>query len=726
MRTLVYGLFLFIMSIAASDAGAAEPAKKAAGYALLVGCTRYEILNESLQLQGPANDVLMFQDLLVRQFGFSKDSITILSEGRGESARPTRGNIQREFQRLTQAAKPGDQVVILLAGHGSQAPNLDIADSSERGRTPLRKIFLPADVDKWDGAKHQVANAITEEDFHNWLNEIRKSGAFLWVIVDACHSGGMVRGVGEEVVRQVPPDVLIPKEVLDAAQARFAARGDRTRGEATEEPALKFASEERAMVVVYAAQGSEVTVEKTLPDNSTGGKCRGLFSYTLCQVLEQAAHQITYKELIQRVQAKYIEAGRCFPTPLVQGLDRDREVLGTVLWPGRSLILLNKDEEQGLKINAGAIHGLTEGTILGVFPPAGQSRGDKPLGYVRVEDLLTLESRVATCEHEGIATDRDRLPAGGVCEVAVVDYGDMKLSVATDPLDNRMQAIPQEQQQKLTMILENLSSEEGALVRLPSDRRRADWLLRWDGGRIYLIPASGAMTSPSGDLPSLYGPAPDGEQASPWLGRRLTQIARAQNLKRLASSIEESERGENGIRIGLDVRLRSHSRDQKGQSVSTDDRGLTFFDDDRLMLRLSNPNRFPVDVTLLYINGGFGIDTLYPERGEINRLDPGEIVPPLLLKIDGKTSGQEHLVAIVVRGTASQPVDFTALSQPTLEAARGTDGIPGHGPLDSPLGQLLSQAMFASGNTRSASRETLGDCRLEMFSWKVMPGRREK
>ena len=45
----------------------------------------------------------------------------LLEKGRSER-RPTRANIEREFRRLAEQAHEGDQVVILLAGHGARQP----------------------------------------------------------------------------------------------------------------------------------------------------------------------------------------------------------------------------------------------------------------------------------------------------------------------------------------------------------------------------------------------------------------------------------------------------------------------------------------------------------------------------------------------------------------------------------------------------------------------------
>src|SRR4051812_20869284 len=79
--------------------GAAGPAK-GQGRALLVGCSHYPNLEERYQLKGPANDVLLMRDLLVKYFGFAAEHIVILAEHAGKDRLPTRANIEQEFRRL--------------------------------------------------------------------------------------------------------------------------------------------------------------------------------------------------------------------------------------------------------------------------------------------------------------------------------------------------------------------------------------------------------------------------------------------------------------------------------------------------------------------------------------------------------------------------------------------------------------------------------------------------
>ena len=332
------------------------------------------------------------RDLLIERFGFTKQDIVILSEASGgEANRPTRANIQREFQRLAEIARPGDQVVILLGGHGSQQPQKELPDPSDMKPDGLSEIFLPADVGKWNGGKGAIENAIADYELHAWLQAIQNRGPSIWILVDACHSGTICRGVDDEVARQVPADFLVPEAAIREARQKAARRFGQSRGGPTEVSPLNISAKQPTLVALYAAQSNEVTVEKSLPVDSPDRKRYGLLTFTVNQILRQARTPLTYNELIQRIHAQYVEWGRTAPTPMVEGRQRDREVLGMREWPGRSRIML-ADGDEGLSINAGGLLGITARSVLAVYPPVGQPRGERPLGYVRVTEARTLDS----------------------------------------------------------------------------------------------------------------------------------------------------------------------------------------------------------------------------------------------------------------------------------------------------------------------------------------------
>ncbi len=197
----------------------ATPAAGQAGgrkIALLVGCTKYDKLAENFWLHGPGNDVVLMRKVLTERFGFADRDIVTLAEGPRAAGRPTRANIQRQFDRLAREARPGDQIVIVLGGHGSQQPDQEPFDEPDG----LDETFLPCDAGPWDGSKLAVHNAIIDDEMEVWTRAITDKGAALFLILDSCHSGTMARDIDPvEVLREIPEGKLVPLDVLQKARA---------------------------------------------------------------------------------------------------------------------------------------------------------------------------------------------------------------------------------------------------------------------------------------------------------------------------------------------------------------------------------------------------------------------------------------------------------------------------------------------------------------------------
>jgi uncharacterized caspase-like protein len=228
--------------------------------ALLVGVTKYPNLAEKRHLVGPANDVVLMRTTLVKQFGFAEENIVTLSEADGakDAARlPTRANIEREFKRLAEASKPGDEVVILLGGHGSQQP--EDPKSPDPEPDGLDEIFLPRDVGKWNDTVGAVENAITDDQLGAWVTAIRDKKAFVFLVIDACHSGTMMRGADDlEKPRKTDPedDLKIPHAAIQKAEAAASARPrpEATRGGGPAEPTSLGLANKEGIFAIYAAQ----------------------------------------------------------------------------------------------------------------------------------------------------------------------------------------------------------------------------------------------------------------------------------------------------------------------------------------------------------------------------------------------------------------------------------------------------------------------------------------
>jgi hypothetical protein len=705
----------------APRAGAEEVAAPGR-HALLVGCTKYPSLVMAQQLAGPANDVLLMRTLLIEHFQFSAEEITILSEDAGGDRRPIRANIEREFRRLAEQVKPGDQVVILLAGHGSQQPDDDPDNPDDPEPDGYDEIFLPADIGAWDGSKQQVENAIIDDEIRVWLADIHGQGAFVWIIIDACHSGTMIRGASEEVLRQVPPEQLVPAEALAQAARHAAERSERTRGipGPSEMPGVTGGAS--GVVALYAAQSSEPTIERPLPPDGEQRQRYGLLTYTINQVLVQAQSPITYRELTQRVHSQYTRWQRTYPTPMLEGTHVDREVLGQTDWQGRSRLLLTRDDLGGYTVNAGSLHGLTKGSILEVYPLAGDADAAQALGHVVIAQVQPLRSSVSPCEFDNRPAVED-LPSEARCSLVFKDYGDYRVRVAVNCRGDDGQPVPQAQADGIADVLRRLAAKQGSFVRLCEDEAPPDWLLRVVGEQVYLVPAAGWVAKASSDIstasPPLFGPAPLGPNLASWLDERFRRIARVHNLLRVDADGPGSAPGP-GADVNVEVELvRYASETATDFEVIQWDNGLTLSEGDTVQFRVKNAGRQSVDVTLLFVDSEYGITAYFPVPGrwDDNRIAPGHTFRSPRAEVTG-TDLPEHMVVIaVIPPPQGQRIDFSFLAQPSLERVRGA-AMSGGG-LDSPLGQLLQTALFAEGTTRGL-RTTMDNHAVRRITWNVV------
>ena len=688
---------------AATPKSGAKPGRK---LALLVGVTKYDILGDRFQLKGPANDVVLMRQVLKERFGFADNDIVTLAEAAGATGRPTRANIKSQFDRLAKEAGPGDQVIILLGGHGSQQPDQEPFDEPDG----LDETFLPCDAGPWDGTKEMVVNAIIDDELEVWTKAIIARGAALFIMIDACHSGTMLRG-GDEVLREIPEGDLVPEDVLKKARQRAASKRDTTRGGDAKVPTAKPESKTQRLVALYASQPHEPTVERSMPPDGASTTRHGLLTYTVCQILTQAQSPMTYWELAQRVQAQYVQWGRVSPTPLLDGLDQDREVLGTRAWPGRSQFVLRKSEDLW-KIRAGQLHGLTDNSILAVYPPAGQAGADKVVGHVRVRKSQPTEAEVEPCAYAKMPIPQT-LTEGGRCEPVFVDYGSMRLRVGMESAGKD----EGDDHRRVRKMLNEIAKSSESLIELAADGAKADVFVRVKGESAYLVAVEVAQLT--GKLPpgaTHFGPY--SVQQTDKMHDDLTKIARARNLLRLISGASTNAASDLEIEM---VNLKDKS-DKQGEKLKWGPKGLVLQPGEFVGWRVTNRGKTTLDVTLLFIDSGYGIDSVFPRRGSAvsgeNRFlpDQSHLIGPA--RVNPKTVGLEHMMVIAVKGEG-QPVDFTCLAQPTLERAESTRGADKS--LSSPLGRLLKNAMYAQGASRGLDVVEADAQVFRLLSWSVQP-----
>lgn len=718
-----------------------------ARYALLIGCTTYDHRPDIRPLVGPANDVQLMHDLLQQQFGFPEASIAVLSEKRGGNHRPVRANIVREFKVLAQRAQKDDQVVILMSGHGSQQPDDgDPAKSNELDG--LNEIFLPADIGPREETTKFVPNAIVDDELGEWVAAIASTGARVFVIVDACHSGTMLRG-DVEVSRDVPPEQLISARALEAGRER-AQQLQRSRRVVREETMLDRRRSPPGLVALYAAKADETAPERPMPLGDANAKPYGVLTFTLCKLLaesQQNAILLTYRELGQRLQAQYLAWGRLNgPTPFAEGLplDLDREVLGAVVHTGRSRIVLSRNQDGLWTINVGRLHGITRRSVLAVFAP----KGDKPLGHVIVTESGVIDSIVEPVSYGGLPKPA-AFPKNARCNISECDLGDLRISVAVDKKtpeprransqSNQLSAPQSERLTKLEDDLRARGKEPNALFKLTPKLAEARWVVQARKAGLYLLPADAAQLPESAALrpgTPLYSLPDDGSIDE--LVARLQRIGQAQNLIQIAdesrkntSAFASSAQGPSDVdseapRIQVEMIKCASAADPVGEVIAQEGKEVTLRRGDYIAFRVANTGRVPVEFTLLFVDSEFAIKALFPRGGADNRLESnGRPFQTRSFRVNDKTMGHEQLVAIAIRSEKGQPpVDFTFLAQPnageakrSIESTRGGDGLRS---FESPLGQLLRHAMFRDGATRSIDDAAVGRHDVQRLSWNVV------
>lgn len=713
VKLVLIGMLFATDQQAFADEQSTEPQKRA----LLVGCTKYP--DKSMELVGPGNDVVLMRELLTSRFGFNDKNIIVLSEAGGKiDLRPTRANIVREFERLIATAKRGDQLVISLAGHGSQQVDDNADDPDDNETDGLDEVFCPADVSSLvTDDSGIIRNAIVDDEIRKWLHAIRSKGASVWIIIDSCHSGTMIRGNNTEVVRRIFPEQLVPPERLKEAAQRAAKKQESTRGKGPVSESLGFAPQAGAgelgdVVAIYAAQSSEPTVERPMPYGSPDAKYYGLLTFTMNQILTQASAPMTYAELAQRIQAQYVSWGRTGPTPLIEGSGCHREVLGVRQWPERSRFTVTRRAEGGWKLNAGQLHGLSHGTVLAVYPPAGQANSDQAAGAVKIVAANAFDSTVEPCEFEKMPLN-SKLPEGGRCEVVLKDFGlrKLRLAVVADDVSESTRKVSQQIETKLKA----LAAQPNSLFDVVASNSDVDWFVRVEKAQADLVPAQGWASNADSKLVQKFGPVPTGEGMAEWLTDNLQRIVRAKHLLSLASSGTEKARGDSDVAVEVELLRFKDENDKEGEVVRWETSGLQLQSGDLVAFRVHNRGRTAVDVTLLFVDSEFGISAVFPDpqTATDNRLLANKSLKTPKFHVTADTLGLEHVTTLAVKASG-QPLDFTFLAQPRLERSRGPD-------LDSPLGQLLKSALFGQGTTRGLGKTAIKDHAFQLLSWQVVP-----
>ncbi len=370
-------------------------------YALLVAIDEYPI--ERHRLNGCNNDLQDFKNFLEESIGsdqFGQTQIKTLT-----NAEASRQNVINEFS-LFDSAQADDVCVFYFCGHGSQSP-------APKEFWHLAPDHMNESILCWDSRSEGGRDLMDKElSYLIWKATNGKELQFV-VLMDCCHSGSNTRDPGITARMAEAGDTLVAVEdYLGYGQYKIT---DTAEGVEASPPRGKH-------IHLAAAKNSETAKELKIDGNS-----RGIFTYSLLNVLRQSGQAMSYGELINRTAIR-IRSKVSQQSPQAEASesgDLMQAFLGGIKNKKYNL-LVSHDATQGWIVNGGAVQGLkVSDSNNGLF----LQLEDHPNRKVLVTNVSPNQSTLSGME--GLATDQ-------VYNAQLIHEFENKLTIALDD-DERME-----------------------------------------------------------------------------------------------------------------------------------------------------------------------------------------------------------------------------------------------------------------------------------------------
>ena len=247
-------------------------------WALLIGISDYIHLEdaEGGDLPGAEHDARRVRDVLVLRGYVPEENVRLLL-----NAEATRAAIEEGITGwLAENARPGDNVTIFFAGHGSQ-----MWDESGDEEDGLDETLAPADV-----LATSTEHDISDDTFNAWLSSLPTDNVV--VILDNCNSGTGTRDVTPfSRGRVLARDMSRLERPAGAARRALEGRPDETGFDAHATRVLELA----------AAQPHQVAVDAFFPATGRSEAFHGgAFTTYLVQQLWKAPADATYERVFEQ------------------------------------------------------------------------------------------------------------------------------------------------------------------------------------------------------------------------------------------------------------------------------------------------------------------------------------------------------------------------------------------------------------------------------------------
>ena len=658
-------------------------------HALLIGVSDYNV-NGIHDLKGPPNDVsilwraLKHRDVKDEDIAVLTDPVLpVSSDFPMPRGLPHRAQILAELDRLAIDAQKGDTVIFYYSGHGSVQPvNPDIPQE-EPEADGQDQVILPGDVGAYSLIDRSIKNAIVDNELAAKFDRIRARGAFVWAVVDACHSGTVTRG--QDVTRSVDPAVLgVPSAV------KLETHGGEREAGITLKPGAG------GIVGFYAVESYAEAIERpftgyNLPMVGVGEDQRmGVFTYNLHRALMRDTAS-TFRDLAQEIVSEMSSdrTGGKVPPPVFDG-DLDAPVPGSdAARVPNSVTAILADEE--ISIPAGILHGFDIGATIALYQPGSP---EKPVARATVGNATAVTSKAAEIEW----LDEAAKSGAGTFQAVVETPGINFRFVVSPPPDSDFAS--DGQKQLIAATLQAAFAGDGARIGIElgaAGNPDADLILRVKNDRLWVVRPDLAWVETPGaydETPSLAISAETAKFA-PQVKNAIWSLARAAKLIRVAAGLGEASSGDDGITLKATMR-RIPGQDPRGSCPKEPpENAVSSAVEPLLPVATGNCDFVEISVTNEtdedYYVSGFYVDSL----GGIAALPTNSVQNGCVRTLisDGQKDlrfrfwistwdkkknrptsvGTENFVILASpKGENRQPPKLCSLTQPTLEATQAT------------------------------------------------------
>lgn len=296
----------------------------------------------------------------------------------------TKANISNGFLSHLAQAKAGDVVFVHYSGHGSYEP----ADPIFWDMTPNRTNEVMVTVDSL--SPYGLKNPMADKELRWLINQIAKNNAHIVMIMDCCHSGSGTRSLTGVRSRYTAAPTSGVRGVDDFVFAQAKYGGDLAK---VLTPQNQFFVENGRHILLSGCRNNQTAKELNID-----GKQRGIFTYSMLDILKNSGGNVSYRDIVRRATARVVNtvSEQVPQLDAIVSDDASEIFLQGAARRSRHYYIMTQEAGLGWVIDAGQVHGIVENSVLAVFAAnEGDSDTARPKMQVIVERALPEKSVVS-------------------------------------------------------------------------------------------------------------------------------------------------------------------------------------------------------------------------------------------------------------------------------------------------------------------------------------------